>query len=289
MEDIELKDTVEPQLVGAGRGSSGQLRQRSRDREEEDQGYHDDLPDEGNYVDQQLLSDTEKMWAKGLIFSCLADIVGSGVIVSVSFKYAYRDNGVSLYSMGFQGISHWLSSLLLILRFAGELKQTASADQGLIRRNRRKQLHREQALSITMAIVMLISSCALLFKAFRKLKFWDKWYLDHRDYDKEAEEATEWLAWTGFAIYILQAIFRIVCACKLSIGMVSHACVASVVSLVFLGVLGFAASYEKEWSWKAEPIAAIGLVFVTLIEGIRIIFNYLDDMDTRLKYDPRGG
>jgi len=82
-------------------------------------------------------------------------------------------------------------------------------------------------------------------------------------------------------------VFRFFAARKLDRRIIWHAFVASVVSLIFLFVLGFAASYEKEWSWKAEPIAAIGLSFVTLIEGVRIIILHLDDMDIRLKFDPR--
>jgi len=41
----------------------------------------------------------------------------------------------------------------------------------------------------------------------------------------------------------------------------------------------------KEWSWKAEPIAAILLSFVTLAEGIRIIYFHFDDVDMRLQTD----
>jgi len=74
---------------------------------------------------------------------------------------------------------------------------------------------------------------------------------------------------------------------KLRRSILWHGFVASVVSLVYLFILGFAASYEREWSWKAEPICAIALSFVTLFEGIRIIILHLDDMDTRLKFDPR--
>lgn len=141
-------------------------------------------------------------------------------------------------------------------------------------------------MSECMGIVMLISSAALVFKAFQKLSQWDKWYLDHRDMDKEAEWATEFLAWYGFAIYLLQAGFRYLAARRLRRSIMWHGFVASVVSLLFLLVMGIAASYEKEWSWKAEPIAAIVLTFLAVFEGVRIIIMHLDDVDIRLKFNP---
>jgi len=134
---------------------------------------------------------------------------------------------------------------------------------------------------------MLISSVSLLFKAFRKLRFWDKWYKDHENMDQEAASVTDWLAWWGFGIYSIQAIFRFFAGRQLRQSLVWHCFIASVVSLVYLGVLGVAALEEKEWSWKAEPIAAIALAFVTLAEGIRVVYYYFDDMDTRLQYDTR--
>jgi divalent metal cation (Fe/Co/Zn/Cd) transporter len=138
-----------------------------------------------------------------------------------------------------------------------------------------------------MGIVMLISSVSLLFKAFRKLRFWDKWHEDHRDMDQEAATVTDWLAWWGFGIYSVQAIIRCLAGRQLRQSLVWHCFIASVVSLVYLLVLGIAALEEKEWSWKAEPIAAIALAFVTLVEGIRIVYFYFDDMDTRLQYEKR--
>eukprot|EP00418_Pyrodinium_bahamense_P050310 CAMPEP_0179186910 /NCGR_PEP_ID=MMETSP0796-20121207/92721_1 /TAXON_ID=73915 /ORGANISM="Pyrodinium bahamense, Strain pbaha01" /LENGTH=285 /DNA_ID=CAMNT_0020890931 /DNA_START=22 /DNA_END=880 /DNA_ORIENTATION=+ len=267
---------VEPQLVGAAcpsanAGNTG-LRNRSpntsRDPDEEE---------EENYVQQHVPTADEQRWNLFVVLAAVADIVITGITVIVAFRFAYRANGVSLYCLGIQGVSHFISSVLLAVRFNGNA----------LRQHRRVHLVREQILSECMGVVMLISAAALLFKAFRKIKFWDKWYLDHRDMDSEAEWATEFLAWYGFSMYVMQAVFRFIAARKLRRSILWHGFVASVVSLVFLFVLGFAASYEKEWSWKAEPIAAIALSFVTLFEGVRIIILHLDDMDTRLKFDPR--
>jgi hypothetical protein len=241
-------------------------------------------------VQQQALNQSEKTWSLLTVIASFADVVASSSIMFVAFKYAYRDNGVSLYCLGMQAISHMLSSILLLVRLVGELlfyRTPDSNDVALLREKRRNALLTEQGTSVCMGIVMLISSVALLFKAFRKLRFWDKWYLDHVDMDREAAIATDWLAWWGFGIYSLQALFRFFAARKLRQSLVWHSFWASVVSLLYLLVLGIAAWEEKEWSWKAEPIAAIVLSMVTLAEGIRIIYEYFDDMDTRLLQNSR--
>merc|ERR1712007_203704 len=247
------------------------------------------MGDESGFVEQEPLTEAEARGAWHVVLASGFDLVGSFVILTTAFKYAVLDNGVSLYSLGFQAVSHWVSSLLLFLRFASEMKSQQSAEQHLLRARRRKLLYREQCLSISMALTMLISSCALLFKAFRKIKFWERWYVDLQrlKMDTEVMEATAWLAWVGFVIYTLQAILRTVAACKLRSEILQHGCVASFVSLIFLLVLGIAAKNEKEWSWKAEPVAAICLVVVTIAEGVRITYNYIDDMDARLRSDPR--
>lgn len=280
--------TVPPQMVGASSheaaGGRDGLRMRGRnmvDQEEED---------EYEGVQQDFPSQDERKWSRCTAIVSGLDILISGAIVITSFSYAYRDAGVSLWCMGMQAISHLLSSLMLTLRFSGEagLPSTDEASgQGLLRQERRRFLVREQIVAITMGIVMLLSSAGLLFKAFRKIKFWKVWYKDHENMDSEVQFAMEFLAWYGFTVYLLQAIFRFVMARKLKRQIIWHAFVASVVSLVFLFIMGVAAKNQKEWSWKAEPICAIALAFVTLAEGIRVVIMHLDDMDTRLRYDPR--
>lgn len=278
---------IQPQLVGMSREGDTGLRLRSPARGDDE----DEVEVEYEGCAQDVPTQDEKKWSVALAFMSVADVVISGIIMGVSFHYAYRDNGVSLYCLGFQSTSHVISSLLLALRFVSESSlpqtSTSSASEGLIRRRRRRHLGREQCFSVIMGIVMLISACALLFKAFRKIRFWDKWYQDHNSMDQEVEWVQEFLAWYGFSVYLLQAIFRGVAGCKLRRSIIWHAFVASVVSLVFLFVIGLASSYEKEWSWKVEPIAAIALSFVSLGEGIRIVIMHLDDMDTRLRHDPR--
>mmetsp|Transcript_1232 Transcript_1232/g.3007 ORF Transcript_1232/g.3007 Transcript_1232/m.3007 type:complete len:288 (-) Transcript_1232:225-1088(-) len=281
---VELQQ-VNPQVFGLAEPSPSGLRSRSRDRSEDD---NDD--DEEPMIQEPLTEGQARFSVYVLVFS-VGDMLASGAILITAFKYAYRDAGVSLYCLGMQAISHWISSLLLVLRFVGEIQHARSvaggADQALLCDRRRQQLYREQGLSIAMGLGILISSCALLIKAFRKIHLWDKWYLDHRHHDREVQEISQWLAWVGFALYSIQAIFRIVARVKLMRILLTHAAVASVVSLIFSLVMGIASKEQREWSWKAEPIAAMVLAVVMLIEGIRVVFNYIDDMADRLRDDPR--
>jgi len=286
----EMQD-IPPQMVGRtmiGPSMSGSgVRMRSRNAPYDSERTEEDDDD---CVEQEHLTLEERQWSLYIALFSGVDVLMSFGICVASCSYAYKDAGVSLWCMAIQTSSHWLSSLMLMLRFWGEHALPHSDDENsmrLLRGSRRRFLVREQIASIVMGLVLLISSAGLLFKAFRKIKFWTKWYEDHGRMDAEAQWALEFLAWYGFSVYFLQAVFRLVAARKLRRQILWHCFVASVISLLFLFVLGFAASYQREWSWKAEPIAAIVLAFVTLAEGTRIVIMHLDDMDTRLRYDSR--
>lgn len=296
-QEVEPND-VEPEILGASCPEALQNRFHMRGREairDAEATEEDDEDDEEEYhgVIQEPPTPEEQKWCLWLAIVAAVDMWLSGGIFVTSFVFAYRTNGVSLWCMGIQSISHFLSSTMLLLRFCGErsfnMTQTneEASSAGFLRKSRRRFLVREQIAAMVMGLVMLLSSAGLLFKAFRKIKFWRVWYDDHDDMDKETQWITEFLAWNGFSLYFLQAIFRLIAARKIRRSFVWNTFVASVVSLLFLFLLGFAASYEKEWSWKAEPIAAIALSFVNLAEGLRIVVMHLDDMDTRLRYDPK--
>mmetsp|Transcript_37157 Transcript_37157/g.94399 ORF Transcript_37157/g.94399 Transcript_37157/m.94399 type:complete len:289 (-) Transcript_37157:67-933(-) len=283
---------ITPQMVGAsshdGRQDNNGLRMRGRDVTDGDE----DEDDEGPFVQQESMSPEERRISKLVAIVSGLDLLASGAVLISSFSTAYKDAGVSLWCMGIQAISHLLSSVMLLLRFKGESNFSPHTDEasaaGLLRKTRRRWLVREQIGAITMGIVMLLSSAGLLFKAFRKIKFWKVWYKEHLAMDAVTQRTIEGIAWYGFSIYFLQAVFRFWAARKLKgRSILWHGFSASVVSMLFLLIMGFAASYQKEWSWKAEPIGAIALSFVTLAEGIRIVIMHLDDMDTRLRHDPR--
>jgi len=252
----------------------------------------EDLEEEFDGTRQEGLTEYERKWALWLAVMSLFDIAISGTMIAVAVAHAYRDNGVSLYCLAIQAFSHLLSSVLLALRFSLEYRLPEDApgigvERGLLREKRRVVLMREQTMSVLMGIWMLISSVGLLLKAFRKIRFWDVWYRDHLNMDQDVVEAMIFLSWYGVVVYSGQAFVRYVAHRKLKRDGIWHAWVASLVSLLFLLVLAVAATEEKEWSWKAEPIAAITLSFITLAEGIRLIYNNFDDVDMRLDHNPR--
>mmetsp|Transcript_67249 Transcript_67249/g.161180 ORF Transcript_67249/g.161180 Transcript_67249/m.161180 type:complete len:292 (+) Transcript_67249:97-972(+) len=246
-------------------------------------------------LEQETLADEDQCWAITVCLASVVDLVASGSFAGIAWSHAYRDNGVSLYCLGFQALSHFLSSALLLLRYVGELRwrnrgtaiDEGDFNAGFLREMRHKTLLREQGVSVCMGLVMLISAAALILKAARKIRFWDKWHVDHRAMDEDAQQITEWLAWTGFGFYVVEALVRFAAARRLRMSLLWHAAVTSVISLLFLLVLGIAAVEEKEWAWKAEPIAAIVLSLVTIVEGIRIVYNHFDCMEDRLNNDRR--
>jgi len=282
--DVELRsvDDPSPTTVGASlssaREDSSGLRSRPQSQTQRHSAPAEELPT------VELLGEEMRNWSLAVIVVGFVDVVLSGIIVIVSFSYAYRDNGVSLYTMGFQSFSHWLSSCLLIVRFRGELKhKSEETGQTALIAHRRRDLVREQVCSVTMGLLMLISAGALIFKAARKIRFWERWHLDHTNQDREVELVTEHLAWWGFSVYLLQAIFRCRSALKIQRPVLWHGFWCSVVSLLFLLILGIAAVNEKEWSWKAEPIAAILLAFVMIIEATRVLIAHLGDVDDEMR------
>jgi hypothetical protein len=289
--EVELND-VEPRIVGASGPGASRTGLRQRNSQSVPQMDADDEEFLPGPVD--MPTEQERKWSLCLAAFSGLDVVMSAIIAGVALGYGYKDSGISLYCLAVQSISHWISSMTLALRFLteGTMADTSTAgaaesQEVLLRTTRRNQLLREQALNVTMGCVMLISAAGLLFKAARKFRFWNKWYLDHEEFDKEAQFVMEFLAWYGFSIYVVTAVVRFVCARKLRRQLIWHGFIASIISLIFLFVLGVGASYQKEWSWKAEPIAAMVLCIVSLVEGVRVIIMHLDDMDARMRFDPR--
>eukprot|EP00434_Breviolum_minutum_P002715 symbB.v1.2.002391.t1/scaffold125.1/size314497/7 len=145
----------------------------------------------------------------------IIDIISSSITMCVAFKFAYRSIGASLYCLGFQSLSHLLSSILLTLRLVGELRVPRDAEETLLRSERKRLLLREQLVNVLTGLSLLIAAAALVFKAARKIRFWDKWYTDHLYMDKEAQRATE-----GIGPFLLGATtaekYCMECLCDLS-------------------------------------------------------------------------
>lgn len=257
--------------------------------------YFSDCRDERLIADQEALTEHEQSWAIALVAASSLDLLVSGTLAGVAFNYAWRDEGVSLYCLALQVVSHFLSSLALVARFTGDLLPDREpspegyevSDVLLLKTRRRRDLVREQVIGIAMGCLLLMSSVALLLKALRKLKFWDVWYLDHQKMDAEIEHITDMLAWWGFGMYALQCALRFVAARKLRRSTAWQSFVVTLISMLFLLVLGFAASYQREWSWKAEPIAAIVLVILIVVEGSRTICIHFKDVDAVMSHETR--
>eukprot|EP00392_Amoebophrya_sp_AT5.2_P003997 g4002.t1 len=106
---------------------------------------------------------------------------------------------------------------------------------------------------------------------------------DHAAADEAITVVCEVLAWKSGACYFLHAGLRYL-ARQDSPGwkFVNHIFWVSAVSAIFCVVLAISASYQKEWSWKAEPIAATILAIGCILEGMRICYVYCDDIDDLL-------
>eukprot|EP00929_Paragymnodinium_shiwhaense_P088580 TRINITY_DN4889_c0_g1_i1.p1 TRINITY_DN4889_c0_g1~~TRINITY_DN4889_c0_g1_i1.p1 ORF type:complete len:328 (-),score=87.64 TRINITY_DN4889_c0_g1_i1:360-1343(-) len=275
---MELQDAHLPSLPASSKGQKGNLLWREERRERR------------RRLKQERMNERQKRAGVVLCVASAFDVFISGFMMCVAFAHGYLDNGVSLYCLGLQALSHALSSLLLFLRFWDEHAQPQETtdedlDAGLLRDRRRSYLVREKVLSFAMGGVMLLSSLALAVKAIRKICYWDVWYKDHLGMDHDAEFATVFLAWYGVVVYSGQAFLRFVVGRILKRAVVRYSIAASMVSLGYLFVIGMAALAEDEWSWKAEPVAATVLACVTIVEGSRLIYTHRGSVDLKLDFD----
>jgi hypothetical protein len=239
---------------------------------------------------QERMNERQRRYGLLLCLVSAFDVLISGFMMCIAFAHAYLDNGVSLYCIAIQALSHMLSSALLALRFWDEYWQPEDAPagpvHGLLAERRRVYLIRERAMSFALGFIMLISSSALIIKAARKIMYWDKWYHDHINMDSDAKFATVFLAWYGVVVYSGHAFVRGQVASVLRRKVVWEALLASVVSLLFFLAIGGASFFESEASWKAEPIAAIVLAAFTIAEGYRMIYTHCGDIEKRMEFDP---
>jgi hypothetical protein len=235
---------------------------------------------------QQRMNEEQQKYGTLLWVASSVDVLVSSVIMSVAFLHAYRDNGVSLYCIGFQALSHALSSLLLALRYGDERQQPEEApagpEDGLLRSRRRTYLVREKLVSFCMGFVMLISSGALFLKAVRKCLYWNVWYLDHAKMDGDVKWASSFLMHYGIIVYGAQSALRGRASAILPNPCVGHSFITSFVTLSFFCIMGFTSKFETEQAWKVEPIMALVLATFILSEGLRILLAHWGDVDLKL-------
>jgi len=217
-----------------------------------------------------------------VIISIIDVLVSTGFIISC-WSFAYAENGVSLLCMGFQGLAHLMTSLLLFGRFRKEsfFGKKDSAYSNLI--YRRNDLKREQKYFTLIGITLLLTCVGLLVKAARKFRFWDHWEQDHVDVDTRIAKMTEEVAWTVGVWYFLMFIYRFYMRRHLNMRILHHAYFVSFVGFVFGIVMAIAASFLTEGTWKADAIAAAALAVLVFIDGFYTIYHHLDDVDDLLK------
>lgn len=235
---------------------------------------------------QQRMNEQQQKYGTILWVASSVDVVVSFMMLSVAFFHAYRDNGVSLYCIGFQSLSHALSSLLLALRYGDERQQPdeapAGPEDGLLRTRRRTYLVREKLVSFCMGFVMLISAGALLLKAIRKCMYWNVWYLDHANMDRDLKWTSTFLMNYGVIIYGAQSALRGRASTILPNPCVGHSFITSCVTMTFFAIMGLASKFETEEAWKVEPIMASVLATFILSEGVRILLAHWGDVDLKL-------
>ncbi|CAD7933147.1 unnamed protein product [Amoebophrya sp. A25] len=290
--EVELREHAgsDPVVVGS---ESGLRKRADSGTSDISEALQSELPlPFSEYSKLDVLNQRERLWCSRLVVSSFLDIFVSFGVALTALSAAYKDVGVSLYCIGIQALAHCISSICCFLRFFRESKwgkygakdgrQGSEQDEedAVLLTERRRDLVREQILSIGIACAMLLSSVALMFKAARKYRFWDRWYEDHQTQDESIRSMCEVLAWKSGALYFLHAGVRYLARADTpGHKFTNHIFWVSLVSSLYCIVLGISASYQKEWSWKAEPIAATIMSLGCVIEGIRICYVYVDDID----------
>lgn len=256
-----------------------------------------------SYKKLQVMTQRERIWVTRLVIMSIIDLGVSAMVASLAFSTAYWDSGLSLYCIGMQAVAHLISSVITILRYWKESRwgrygskdgrpdnenQNDDEEASLLT-ERKRDFTREQKLSIAIGVILLLTSAVLMFKAARKFKFWEQWHKDSQatraTSDQVIMKVCEVLAWKSGGMYALQAAIRYFARLDTDGHLeggnkfTNHIFWVSFSSCLFCFVLGLSASYQKEWSWKAEPIAASILSIGSCIEGMRILYVYFDDPD----------
>lgn len=185
--------------------------------------------------------------------------------------------------MGFQGLSHFLTSVLLLCRFRKEsfLGKKNTRYSTLV--HRRHDLKREQKYFMVIGIILLLTCVGLLVKAARKFRFWDQWQQDHSIADEKIARMTGEVAWTVGIWYFMMFIHRFYLRRHLNQRILHHAYFVSFVGFVFGIVMAVAASFLTEGTWKADAICAAVLAVLVFVDGFYTIYHHLDDVDELLK------
>eukprot|EP00428_Durinskia_dybowskii_P034228 CAMPEP_0170259248 /NCGR_PEP_ID=MMETSP0116_2-20130129/29495_1 /TAXON_ID=400756 /ORGANISM="Durinskia baltica, Strain CSIRO CS-38" /LENGTH=345 /DNA_ID=CAMNT_0010510293 /DNA_START=8 /DNA_END=1045 /DNA_ORIENTATION=+ len=220
------------------------------------------------------------------------DLLASSCLAGSALSTAVQHCAVSLWCVGLQALSHLFSSFVLAAQLANEQAAAARAtdcegkdaepDDCTVLEERRLHKRREQLLAVTMGLAMLLSCAGLLYKALSKLQRWEQWYTNHEIHDQRAQAFTEAVACAGFGVYILHFMLRSFAAWRLRSNIAWHGVIVSAISALFFLVLIVASTFQREWSWKVEPIVAIILLCIMSCESIRMLLSHITDVETVL-------
>lgn len=225
-----------------------------------------------------------------LLVSSGTDLGVGCLMVIVAVKFAVKDGSVSLACLGMQALSHIVSSLLIVLRMFNELLpdrdpeercRSVIPDEDLRWEQERVDVSRERKMGVVLGVAMMASAAALLASAIRKFAEWghvNAWDIQEQErfIHRRLHKMSAIIAFFGLGWYGLQTGMRLFGLWRLrrSQDVVRRCCAVSGVCFLFLLALGLAAVYEREWSWRAEPLVACLLAMATLAEGARILSVY---------------
>lgn len=222
-----------------------------------------------------------------LLLASGSDLGVGCLVVIAAVRFAFKDGSASLGCLGVQALSHMVSSLLLVLRMFGELlpdrdpeerSRSVIPDEDLRWERDRQDVSRERKMGVVLGAAMMASAAALLASAIRKFLEWDQadpWQAEEqqRRINRELHQVSGIIAFFGLGWYAFQTAARLFGSWRLrrTRAIVRHCCAVSCVCFASLMALGLTAIYEREWSWRAEPIVACILALATLAEGARTV------------------
>mmetsp|Transcript_158 Transcript_158/g.427 ORF Transcript_158/g.427 Transcript_158/m.427 type:complete len:293 (-) Transcript_158:38-916(-) len=213
-------------------------------------------------------------WATITLLSCVLDLINGAALIGVAIHFGFKDVASSLGAAAMQILTHCASSLLLLVRLLGDLVPppeepqeplaNAATTDCLLRARRKRDVSREEAVGRVMDVMVVFSCITIIGLAARKAILWEEWYEgQHEEMDAETARVTGLAAWFCLAAYMLQALLRFAVARHRHARFVWHCWMISCVSAMAFATLALASTFERHW-WKAEPIAAVVLVFVML-------------------------
>merc|ERR1719205_376592 len=100
--------------------------------------------------------------------------------------------------------------------------------------------------------------------------------------DKDVRFATKFLAFYGVFLYMGLAAIRYFIWTRMERDLIWQCFFCSLISVLFLILLGMAGGYEEEFTWKAEPLAAIVMSIVVALHAVYVMALHRESADRRV-------